>query len=117
MLPAENGNAVQDLVNYNPYSLSPLTSQWLYEPLMLQNQYTCAFVPWLVTKYAFPSADTLVLTVRQGVRWSDGQAFTAPGRGVHAERGEEVPGHGPVGALDRCLRQQPPPPSPRAATP
>lgn len=92
VLPAENGNAVQDLVNYNPYSLSPLTSQWLYEPLMLQDQYTCAFVPWLVTKYAFPSADTLVLTVRQGVRWSDGRAFTAADVAFTLNAAKKYPG-------------------------
>ena len=92
VLPAENGNAVQDLVNYNPYSLSPLTSQWLYEPLMLQNQYTCAFVPWLVTGYRFTTADTLVMTVRQGVKWSDGQPFTAQDVAFTLNAAKKYPG-------------------------
>src|SRR4051794_39934388 len=49
--PAEADASVGNLVNYNPYSPKPLTSTWLYEPLMIQNGITCVITPWLATDY------------------------------------------------------------------
>lgn len=92
VLPSENGNAVQDLVNFNPYGLSPTTSQWLYEPLMLRDQYTCAFVPWLATGYRFVSSTELVITIRQGVKWTDGTAFSAKDVAFTFNAAKQYPG-------------------------
>jgi peptide/nickel transport system substrate-binding protein len=68
--------------NFNPL-IAPGTARWptragVYEPLMIYNTLKGEFVPWLATKSEW-SADTrkLTLTLRPGVKWSDGQPFTA----------------------------------------
>ena len=77
-LPAEVGDNIGGLVNYNPYSPNPLTnSGYIYEPLMIQNSLNCTVTPWLATEYKWNDDKTLVFTIRDGVKWSDGQAFTA----------------------------------------
>lgn len=85
---ATNSNAVMTRVglgasfqrNFNPFSSTALigTVNSAYEPLMILNSITSAIEPWLATKYEF-SADnkTLTFTIRDGVKWSDGQPLTA----------------------------------------
>lgn len=63
--------------NYNPYAQSPTTSTWLFEPLMIQNGMTCEITPWLATDYRWDGGTKLTFTIRDGVKWSDGQPFTA----------------------------------------
>lgn len=66
--------------NFNPFSASPLwpTSSAMYEPLMIYNSATSKIVPWLATAYKWSSDNkTLTLTIRNGVKWSDGKPFTA----------------------------------------
>jgi peptide/nickel transport system substrate-binding protein len=77
ILPAESDGKVQGLVTYNPFSPSSLTRTWLYEPLMIRNTYTCEMMPWLATGYEWRDPQTLVLQIREGVKWSDGKPFTA----------------------------------------
>ena len=50
----------------------------VYEPLMLANRATGELLPWLAESYQY-GADNLSLTftIRQGVKWSDGQPFSA----------------------------------------
>jgi peptide/nickel transport system substrate-binding protein len=50
----------------------------MYEPLLIWNALTGAFVPWLAESYRF-SEDHLRLDfqIRRGVTWSDGKPFTA----------------------------------------
>jgi len=72
--------------NFNPLSATASTgwnlhaTDLIYEPLFLFNLMnpTQTPVPMLATKYSW-SADgkSLTLTTRSGVKWSDGQAFTA----------------------------------------
>jgi peptide/nickel transport system substrate-binding protein len=66
--------------NYNPFITTALTGTLniIHEPIMIFNGVTGELVPWLATDYAW-SDDLLTLsfTVRDGVRWSDGEPFTA----------------------------------------
>ncbi len=68
--------------NFNPL-LPPGRSRWptrsgVYEPLMIYNPMNGEWTPWLATGYAW-SDDLLSLrfTLRPGVRWSDGEAFSS----------------------------------------
>ena len=50
----------------------------MYEPLMVYNTVKGELVPWLATESKFSSDNKkLTFTVRDGVKWSDGQPFTA----------------------------------------
>ncbi|WP_158866590.1 ABC transporter substrate-binding protein [Leifsonia sp. AG29] len=64
--------------NYNPYLATSLSvTNYLYEPLMMLNQYSCDYEPWLATKMTWKDPSTLVYTLRDGVKFSDGTPFTA----------------------------------------
>jgi peptide/nickel transport system substrate-binding protein len=68
---------------FNPFV--PTGAPWgmgatglIYEPLI---QFNLAappkYYPWLATKYAWSNGGkTITFTIRQGVKWNDGQAFT-----------------------------------------
>lgn len=66
--------------NFNPFSgdFRFPTVNGIYEPLMIYNTVKGELQPWLASKYEW-SADnkTLTITLRNDVKWSDGQAFTA----------------------------------------
>jgi peptide/nickel transport system substrate-binding protein len=50
----------------------------MIEPLFILNYETGEFVPWLATSFtANETLDTWTLTLRDGVKWSDGEAFNA----------------------------------------
>jgi ABC-type dipeptide transport system, periplasmic component len=66
--------------NFNPFSQTAMfcNANCAYEPLMIINGITGEIVPWLATEYEFSAdATRLTLKLRQGVRWSDGEPFTA----------------------------------------
>lgn len=66
--------------NFNPFNGNPLipTIAGIYEPLMIFNTVKGETVPWLATNFKWSSDDkTLTFTLRDGVKWSDGQPFTA----------------------------------------
>lgn len=74
-----NGPFVQD---FNPWSpanpVVPAIFTEVYEPLFYYNQYTGQSVPKLATSYSWTNAHkTLIINLRQGVKWSDGQSFTS----------------------------------------
>ena len=54
--PAEADASVGGLVNYNPLAPKPLTTTWLYEPLIVRNNITCEETPWLATKATWEGA-------------------------------------------------------------
>jgi peptide/nickel transport system substrate-binding protein len=68
--------------NFNPL-LAEKSQRWparagIYEPMMIYNTMTGTYVPWLATEYKWsPDNLKLTLTTRDGVKWSDGQLFTA----------------------------------------
>lgn len=71
--------------NHNPFlgssSGASLGYRWMiYEPLVMLNQIAPAEPgkPWLATKWEWtPDYKSLNLTIRDGVKWSDGQPMTA----------------------------------------
>jgi peptide/nickel transport system substrate-binding protein len=75
------GQTATYLRNFNPFrATAPLfpTLYGVYEPLMVYNSAKGEIVPWLADKYTW-SADnkTLTFNLHEGVKWSDGQPFTA----------------------------------------
>ncbi|MDQ3235296.1 MAG: ABC transporter substrate-binding protein, partial [Pseudobdellovibrionaceae bacterium] len=69
--------------NFNPLSAAA-GARWsalaaIYEPLMIYNRMEGQLVPWLALAADFedPMHQQLKVTLRPGVQWSDGQAFTA----------------------------------------
>lgn len=67
--------------NFNPLIASgalPGTVNIIYEPLTIYSGLDGKETPWLATGYKFSSdGKTLTYTLRDGVKWSDGQAFSA----------------------------------------
>lgn len=66
--------------NFNPFSASPLgsTATAIYEPMMIYNKSTGKLVPWLASEFSWSSDNTLLtFKLRNSVKWSDGQPFTA----------------------------------------
>lgn len=75
-MPAEVAENVGGLVNYNPFSPNALTKVYFYEPLMIRNSLNCQMTPWLATGFKWEGATKLTFTIREGVKWSDGQPLT-----------------------------------------
>ena len=66
--------------NFNPFSPTAQlgTIGDIYEPLLMYNTVSDQVHPWLATKYVWSDGNkVLTFTLRQGVKWSDGQPFTA----------------------------------------
>jgi len=70
------GGGSNPQVNYNPFSPNVLIGSYIYEPLLMLNTYSCEYNPWLATEYKWVDPQNLQFTIREGVKWSDGQAFT-----------------------------------------
>jgi len=68
---------------FNPFlpTVNPTTGQTvslIYEPLLYPDYLEGKVIPWLATAWSFSDGGrTLTLTLRQGVKWSNGQPFTA----------------------------------------
>jgi peptide/nickel transport system substrate-binding protein len=67
--------------NFNPFnftSVDPFTQSGVFEPLYVVTDVNGKQIPWLATSYKYSDGlKTLTFTIRQGVKWSDGQPFTA----------------------------------------
>jgi peptide/nickel transport system substrate-binding protein len=82
-LTLENNTGVTFTDNFNPVDSSSFSKQMsvnslIYEPLFEFDSLKAGVsYPWLATKYAWSnSGKTLTFTIRTGVKWSDGSAFT-----------------------------------------
>ncbi len=64
--------------NFNPYAgSSELHGTYLiYEPLEIASPVDGTYTPFIATGFKFNDPKTLVYTIRQGVKWSDGMALT-----------------------------------------
>jgi peptide/nickel transport system substrate-binding protein len=94
IFPSEVAGSItsEALANYNPLAPNKLTETWIYEPLMLRDTFSCEARPWLATAYEWRDPTTLVITVRDGVKWSDGQPFTADDVVWNVEARKKYPG-------------------------
>ena len=64
--------------NFNPFSPNKRNlTTYMYEPLEVVNTLDGTATPFLATGYDQPNAQTVVFHIRQGVKWSDGTAFSA----------------------------------------
>jgi peptide/nickel transport system substrate-binding protein len=64
--------------NFNPFSSTQLEgTRLIYEPLEIPSSVNGSYTPFLATGYTFTNSTTLVYTLRTGVKWSDGQPFSA----------------------------------------
>ncbi len=72
---AGNPTLVED---FNPFAGGQLGgTRLIYEPLEIASPIDGSFDEFLATKHTFTNATTLVFTLRQGVKWTDGQPFTS----------------------------------------
>ncbi|HWC23580.1 MAG TPA: ABC transporter substrate-binding protein [Flexivirga sp.] len=79
-LVAYTGQSGDYQINFNPYSPSSIGGVGtIYEPLFFYNKAKASKpVPLLATKQSWNKSGTrLAVTLRSGVKWSDGKAFTA----------------------------------------
>ncbi|MCI2157362.1 ABC transporter substrate-binding protein [Bifidobacterium crudilactis] len=64
--------------NFNPFSTSKrIGINFMYEPLEVVNAIDGTSTPFLATGHKIVDPQTIEYTVRDGVKWSDGTAFTA----------------------------------------
>jgi peptide/nickel transport system substrate-binding protein len=64
--------------NFNPLVTATELggARLIYEPLEIASPIDGTYTPFLATGYKFTDPKTLVYTIRQGVKWSDGKDFT-----------------------------------------
>ena len=81
IVPNEGGNLVQ---NFNPFVAitGGVNSEGefgpIYETLLFFNRADGSIHPWLAASYTFSSdATQITFKLHQGIKWSDGQSFTA----------------------------------------
>lgn len=64
--------------NFNPFLPTPRTAATIiYEPLIWINPLDGELVPWLAESWDQPDPQQIVMTLREGVTWSDGTALTS----------------------------------------
>ncbi|MDQ6711367.1 MAG: ABC transporter substrate-binding protein [Candidatus Dormibacteraeota bacterium] len=63
--------------NFNPFAGSAMHGvNLIYEPLEIPSPVDGTYTPFLATSNKFSDPKTLVYTIRQNVKWSDGKSFT-----------------------------------------
>lgn len=73
----DNGNPTF-VRNFNPFSTSKRTSvNFIYEPLEVVNSINGKSTPFLASGDKVVDSKTIEYTIRDGVKWQDGKAFTA----------------------------------------
>ncbi|MEJ1194182.1 ABC transporter substrate-binding protein [Pseudarthrobacter sp. CCNWLW207] len=66
--------------NFNPFAptLNPMVQQSIYESLLIFNPANGETTPWLATEWqATEDGKSITFTLRDGVKWSDGQPLVA----------------------------------------
>jgi peptide/nickel transport system substrate-binding protein len=81
--------------NFNPFSpnTAPMTQQAVYEPMLVFNPADSTTTPWLATEWKEAKDGTgITFTLRDGVKWSDGEPFTAEDVAYTFELQKEIAG-------------------------
>ena len=65
-----------NVLNLNPFVGGDLGVNLVYNSLELLNPVNGSLAPELATSFTAPNATTLTYTIRRGVKWSNGKAFT-----------------------------------------
>lgn len=67
-----------NIVGFNPYAgtYATYTIGFAYETLYLFNPITNKYVPWLASDSDWSKPNVFEMTIRKGVKWSDGTPFT-----------------------------------------
>jgi peptide/nickel transport system substrate-binding protein len=77
VIPSPYGNFTDNFAVFAPGSNSGTLGD-IYETLLYFNRENGKITPWLASSYQLASdAKSITFTIRQGVKWSDGQPFTA----------------------------------------
>ncbi|RLP79793.1 ABC transporter substrate-binding protein [Mycetocola lacteus] len=77
LLAADQGSPMYQR-NFNPFMANRrIGAAYIYEPLVIVNDVNGDVTPWLAQKVTQPDASTVVFTLRDGVKWSDGKPLTA----------------------------------------
>ncbi len=75
--PSPKGDFTENFSPYSPTALDGVQGP-MYETLLFFNRMDGSIKPWLSTGYTFSSdAKNVTFNLRQGVKWTDGQAFTS----------------------------------------
>lgn len=99
-LPAEVADNVAGVENYNPFSPSATSKTYFYEPLMIRSSMNCEVVPWLATEYKWDSPSQLTFTIRDGVKFADGQPLTAEDVVFSLMLGKQYPAADTIGLFN-----------------
>ncbi|MGG7466556.1 ABC transporter substrate-binding protein [Plantibacter sp. YIM 135347] len=76
LLAADKGTPMLER-NFNPYLVNKrAASSYMYEPLTVINVLDGTQTMWLAEDVTLPDPQTIDYTIRDGVKWSDGKAFT-----------------------------------------
>ena len=69
-----------------------MTQQAIYEPMLVYNPADGSTTPWLATELEVtPDSTGSPITFRDGVKWSDGEPFTADDVVLHLRPAEGDP--------------------------
>lgn len=78
LLASDDGSPTYTVANFNPFNPNDrLGNFYMYEPLEVVNTLNGQETPFLATGYKYTDPQTLVYTIRSGVKWSDGKPFTS----------------------------------------
>ena len=60
------GGGDEPAANFNPFSPSPLTTDYTFEPLFVVNDFNCEVTPWLGTCYTWRARGSWSSKTRSG---------------------------------------------------
>jgi peptide/nickel transport system substrate-binding protein len=73
------GGGTAPQANYNPFLEATRLGavDYVFEKLMVYDNFSCTPKPWLATAFKWADPKTLTFTLRDNVKWNDGKPFTS----------------------------------------